>query len=287
MKAMYLWHVGALAATMVVSTSICLALNILVPNDETYNDPRGPQAYNRVINKYKRVYGFSGSDHGSHFYFEGNAKHLNAFLAQLAEAKEGELVCTLVPGPGSVKPAWWAFEQKDKAAAINYNWAVHMPARIVVGAKPPAAGEGPDQTMEGTQTTDGSTRDEPPTTTKVRWACGDWINVEVHLHGPISLQDLVLPLAYEADVGGRIGRFADGHNNRRKIAQEPDTRAEDRKPTTEAILNAQGLFGAGELELEEDSETWDRLLENLMESLPPEPEKDSEDSAGRRESKPE
>lgn len=275
--------ISVLAAVLILAgASISRAYNAAVPNDEEWNDPRAPEAYNRIVNRYERVYGFAGSDWGSHFCFKDDMEQLNAFLTQLAEAKNTKLVCTLVPDAGLVEPFSPRFSGDDKPAPIAYTWAVHMPTYLV-DAEPPAPEKKPAQDAEGKQAERNQAKEF--SVARVEITCGGWIEVVVPIHGAIELDKLVLPLAYDARVGGRLGQFAEGHNNRRWTAQQPYAQAEDRQPTTEAILNPPQLFGGGDGK--ENSEGWQELIDTIKKNLSEQSQEEPKDAEQPSEKKPE
>jgi len=272
--------VSVLAAVMILAgTSVSRGYNATIPNEEKWNNEDAPEAFNRIVNRYERVYGWGG-DWGFNFYFKGDVKQLNAFLAQLAEAKNTKLTCTLIPDPGFVEPSF-PLGEKNKPPPIAYTWAAHMPVYLVE-AEPPTPEQEPAQDAEGKQS--GHDQAQDVSVTPAKFVCGDWIWVVVHVHGAIELDKLVLPLAYEAHVGGRLGQFANGHNRRRKSAQEPYAQAEDRQPTTEAILNPPQSFGddVGK----EDFEGWQGLKDLIKKGLPEQPQEDRKDAEQPSESKP-
>jgi len=275
--------VSVLAAVVILAgASISPGLNVPIPNDEKWNDPRAPEAYNRIVNRYERVYGFAGSDVGSDFYFKGDIEQLNAFLAQLAEAKNTKLTCTLVPDPGLVEPSGVFSGEENKPPPIAYTWAVHMPVHFVE-AEPPAPEQKPAQDAEGKQAEHDQSQEV--SVAPAEFACGDCIEVVVPVHGAIELDKLVLPLAYEAHVGGRLGQFANGHNRRREFAQEPYAQPQDRQPTTEAILESRGFFGAGDGK--ENSEGWEELVDTIKKNLSEQSQEDRKDAEQSSENKPE
>jgi hypothetical protein len=274
--------VSVLAAVVILAgASISPGLNVPIPNDEKWNDPRAPEAYNRIVNRYERVYGFAGSDVGSDFYFKGDIEQLNAFLSQLAEAKNTILICTLAPGPGFVEPSF-PLGEENKPPPIAYTWAVHMPRRLAE-AEPPAPEQEPAQDAAGKQP--GHDQSQNISVAETKWACGDLLEVVVPVHGTIELDKLVLPLAYEARVGGRLARFADGHNQRRAFAQEPYAQPKDRQPTTQAILDSRGFFGGGEGK--ENSEGWQELRDLIKKNLSEQSQADRKDAEQSSENKPE
>lgn len=273
--------VSVLAAVMILAgASVSRGYNATIPNDEKWNNEDAPEAFNRIVNRYERVYGFGG-DMGIEFYFKGDVKQLNTFLAQLAEAKNTKLICTLVPDPGFVEPSF-PLGEENKPPPIAYTWAVHMPV-CLVEAEPPTPEQEPVQDAEGKQT--GHDQSQEVSVAPAKWAWGDLIEVVVPVHGAIELDKLVLPLAYEACVGGSLGHFANGHNQRRKSAQEPYAQAEDRQPTTEAILNPPQSFGddVGK----EDFEGWQGLKDLIKKGLPKQSQEDQKDAEQSSENKPE
>jgi len=146
----------------------------------------------------------------------------------------------------------------------------------------PSTEQEPAQDADGKQP--GHDPSQKVSVAQAKFACGDLIRVVVPIHGAIELDKLVLPLAYEAHVGGRLGDFADGHNQRREFAQEPYAQPQDRQPTTEAILESRGFFGAGDGK--ENSEGWEELVDTIKKNLPEQPQEDRKDAEQPSESKP-
>jgi len=275
--------VSVLAAVMILAgASISLGLSHTIPNDEKWDNEDAPEAFKGVVNRYERVYGYGG-DSGIDFYFKGDVEQLNAFLAQLAEAKNTKLTCTLVPDPGLVEPSGIFPDEKNKPPPIAYTWAVHMPVRMVEDTTSPSTEQEPAQDADGKQP--GHDPSQKVSVAQAKFACGDLIRVVVPIHGAIELDKLVLPLAYEAHVGGRLGDFADGHNQRREFAQEPYAQPKDRQPTTQAILDSRGFFGASDGK--ENSEGWQELIDTIKKNLSEQSQEDRKDAEQSSENKPE
>jgi hypothetical protein len=120
------------------------------------------------------------------FFYAGDAKALNAFLADYAKLPDTPLVLVLHPGTGKASAPW------DKEA-LNCDWSVGVSRERL--ARAPEAGEG--KALQGKQ----RPRVE--------------VTLSLWLGGQVGLSDLDVPLNVEVRSGGEIEDFVATHEAKR------------------------------------------------------------------------
>jgi hypothetical protein len=262
-------------ATVVLLSSVLAAPRVYGFSGEIGKDERvppyaGPKGMAAVANRFQRTYGYFGDAGIScsyDLYFTGDAKQLNAFLVDLAAVVEApSLRLVLSPEPGEGRKQSVNFDEPDKEPEkFAYTWHLHV-TRSIVFPIPEDDGDEEDVDGRDTDPADRAFDIGGVNRKQEKQEGGDWTVVVTvaTAAGGIDVADLEIPLAYEAGVGGRLGRLADTHNQRRqweaakaelrktrgpklqkRFGLEPQT-----EPTREPDPNAGGLFDDSEEEEE-------------------------------------
>lgn len=189
---------GAIGAILLLTSFIAHAIVVPIGNDDCIDGKQWPISIIEASEKHRRVYGQTSSDGGLSLYFVGQTHDLNRFLETIASTPDAFLRATFFEGKGSV------YTRRDKEGnqmePVSYNWAVNA---VSQNDRPAFLREG-----------------EP----NARWL----ITVNIRIGEDVRLEDLGLPLAYKADIGGGIAEFVKFHQSRRS---DPGAQAD--QPTRE------------------------------------------------------
>ena len=115
------------------------------------------------------------------FYFRGDTKAFNRFLAAYGDLKTAPLPLTLTIHAG--KPRFGAFRPQDVPKSYGWSFSIEREGGVR-GARVPVV-----------------------------------VRLDVWLHGDVDLADMAVPVNVQVKSGGEIERFAEKHNRRARERQ--------------------------------------------------------------------
>ena len=197
------------------------------PNDQPITDAAIPKEILAAVNAQRRVYAYASYPYMA-VYFEGDAADLNKFLREAAGARRAKSIWLEAEfefeegssvSPDALTPIG---EVPRDGSTVKFDWSLGVEQTVPELATWPYGsddGKAAEQLM---------------------------VTVHIPLKGRIRLDQVKLPLEYEAKMGGRLAEFVALHNERRtKRPGGQGAILRDLEPTTTELLPRPGGLGIG------------------------------------------